>query len=325
MFLPGLHDTSMRNFSTLLLLLLLSLPASPAEFQETLSVEVVQVYLSALDSDRRFVTNLQPEDFIVKEDGEVQEILDFTNFSTQGYGNSEEALPLTIAFSMDISGSMSGLSKNKVRKIDLAKKAALELVAELQPKDQMTVYGFHYLPKVIVPLTSDPVLIKQKLKNQQPVAEETALFDSLHIIVDQLKKEGGRKIIVVGSDGVDTSSHISFESLLQNLRTSDVTILAFGMGSSDPKTPDKRYVLEKLAEASGGYAFFPESDRDLNQIMQTIRRIIRSQYSIWYRSNNEQSGEPWREINVSCKRGDVELRYRNGYYTQTGVSQTATE
>jgi Ca-activated chloride channel homolog len=322
--MSNLHHTTMRTFAALTLLFL-TLPALTADYQENISVEMVQVYISAVDFDRRFITDLQPDDLILRENGEVQEILDFTNFSDPATARLEKAPPLTMAFSMDISGSMSGLSKSKVKKIDLAKKAAMELATELQPGDQMTVFGFHHLPKIIVPMTSDATLIKAKLELQKPQPQETALFDSLHIIVEQLKNEPGRKIIVLGSDGNDTSSHIPFETLLENLRASDVTLLAFGMNSMNPKEPDRAYVLQKMAEATGGYAFFPETDNDFPDIMRTIRKVIRSQYSIWYRPLKGGGGLGWNEISITCKRGDVELRYRQGYYSKSSVAHNASK
>jgi Ca-activated chloride channel homolog len=310
------HNTTMKSFAGFAVLLL-SLPALTADYKETLSVEMVQVYVSAVDSNRRFVTDLGVNDLVLKEDGEVQEILDFTNFSDPSSAKSEKAPPLTVAFSMDISGSMSGLSKSSIKKIDLAKKAALELADELKSGDRMTVFGFHYLPSIIVPMTSDPEEIQAKLKVQSAQPEETALFDSLYIIVEQMMAEPGRKIIVLGSDGHDTASHIPFESLLERLRASDVTILAFGMNSMNPNEPDRTYILKKLAEATGGYAFFPETPDDFPEIMNRIRQVIRSQYSVWYTPRSQGKQKNWKQISISCKRDDVELRYRNGYYTKT--------
>lgn len=303
----------MMKFIALLLILLITLPVSPTSYQENVSVEMVQVFLSARDSDQHFITDLRPEDIAIHEDGQVQKILDFTNFSKNQ--NIEEAPPLTVAFSMDISASMAGLNSSKEKKIELAKQAALSIVSELQPRDRMTVFGFHYLPKIIVPMTSDVSLIQAKLATQKPEEQETALFDSLYIIVEQLQKETGRKIIVLGSDGVDTSSHVKFEKLIEALKASDVTLFAFGMDSKDPSMKDGRYALNKLADATGGYAFFPRTDKDLGEIVMKIRKIIRSQYSVWYTPSNTVRDGGWRAIDITCRRPGVELRYRKGYYS----------
>jgi VWFA-related protein len=312
----------MKHF-TLLLILFLSLPAHPNEYQESVSVEMVQVYVTATDSDRRFITDLRLDDFIVRENGKVQQIMDFTNFSDPRSSNSEEIPPLTIAFSMDLSGSMSALSKNNTAKIELAKKAALSLLPELGPSDQMTVFGFHKLPKVIVPMTSNIQEIKQKIKSQRPQPQETALYDSLHIIVEQLNDHTGRKIVVVGSDGLDTSSHIKFETVVESLKTSDITLLAFGMDSLTLAPKENRFILNRLAEATGGYAFFPKTEDDLAQIMKDIRKIIRSQYSVWYTPQNEGDTANWRNIQITCKRPDVQIRYRKGYYSDAPNGQTS--
>ena len=314
----------MKWIRTSFIVLFLCLTAVASDYQEILSVELVRVYVTAKDSDGRFITDLRPEELTLRENGEPQEIVDFTNLSNQPPEESD-FLPLTVAFSMDISGSMSGLGKNRMTKIDLVKKAAMALVPELRPQDKMAVFGFHSLPKLIVPMTSDPRLIEHKLKRQRAVPEETALFDSLYMIVDQLEQHEGRKIIVLGSDGEDTSSHISFERLVDRLKKSDVMILAFGMQSIDLRTPDKRYILEKLAQASGGYAFFPTANEDLENIISKIRRIIRSQYVIWYSPQTSSAQTEWRSIQVICNRPGAELRFRNGYYSKAAAAQRASE
>ena len=302
------------KFKALLLGFLFVLPAYSENYQENVSVELVQVYISAKDEDRRFVTDLRPEDLVLQEDGQTMKIIDFTNLSNAP-GSATEVPPLTIALSIDISGSMSSMSNDRDRKIDLAKLAALSLVSELKPQDRMTVYGFHYLPKIIVPMTSDTSLIKEKLASQFAEDQETALFDSLYIMLEQLQKEPGRKVLVLGSDGEDTSSHIEFEKLLEALQASDITLFAFGMESMDPTHKDNRYTLNKLAEATGGYAYFPKSENDLNDIILQIRKVIRSQYLLYYTPMNSTKDGSWRNIDITCRRPGVELRYRNGYYS----------
>ena len=296
-----------------LLFLLFAVPVFTEHFQENVSVEMVQVYITARDMDHRFITDLRREDFLLQEDGQPQKILDFQNFSNQ-HGNPQETPQLTVAFSMDISGSMAALATSDKTKIEIAKQAALSLISELQEGDRMAVFGFHSLPKIVVPMTSDTEWIKAKLQEQHPEDRETALYDSLHIMVDQLKKEQGRKIIILGTDGIDTSSHIKLEKLLETLKQSDLTLFAFGMDSMDPAEKDSRYVLNKLADATGGYAFFPKNEKELSDVILQIRKIIRSQYSVWYTPQKSDRSGNWRRIDIACRRGGVELRYRNGYY-----------
>ncbi|HSE42477.1 MAG TPA: VWA domain-containing protein, partial [Acidobacteriota bacterium] len=74
--------------------------------------------------------------------------------------------------------------------------------------------------------------------------------------------------------------------------------------------------LQKLADETGGYAFFPQNRKQIAQVQDMIRSFIRSQYSLAYRSTNSAADGSWRQITISCKRKGIDLRYRDGYYAR---------
>jgi VWFA-related protein len=77
-----------------------------------------------------------------------------------------------------------------------------------------------------------------------------------------------------------------------------------------------RYILEKLAEASGGYAFFPDNLKAIDGMIQKLRQGMRNQYSIGYRPLRTNMDGSWRKIQISCNRPKIKLRYRQGYYAK---------
>ncbi|HET6266824.1 MAG TPA: VWA domain-containing protein [Acidobacteriota bacterium] len=286
-----------------------------AQVHEDIDVNVVNVYLSATDTKGRFVTDLKPDDLILKEDGVDQNITYFSNFANEKSDKlGEKDVPLTIAFVMDVSESMNQRVTDQ-QKIDIVKNAALRVLDELKPDDRMELIAFNQTPKEVEPLTPDKKKFTQELLFQDVEGGNTALLDSIYFAQDKLRGEFGRKILVVCSDGDDTSSYLRFDEVLSNVIASDVTILSFGTMNLTSGSIKGHYVMQKMAEASGGYAFFPTSLNQLNQVMDQLRQAMRSQYSIGYRPIKPMDGS-WHKIEIACKRPELKLRYRQGYFAK---------
>jgi VWFA-related protein len=283
------------------------------QVHEDVLVDVVNVYLSATDSDGQFVTDLKPGELLLKEDGTKQKITHFSNFTTDDSNKlGEKDVPLTMALVMDKSESMAAKIQGTT-KMDIVKSAAFRLLDELRSSDRAALISFNDLAEEETSLTSDKKKLSTNLLFQDVEGGETALLDSIYFALDQVKKDYGRKIIVVFSDGEDTASRLKLDEVVSNVVASDVTILAFGTMALGSKSIRGRYILERLAEASGGYAFFPSSVRALNEVMERLRAGMRSQYSLGYKSLNPAKDGSWREIEIICNRPGIKLRYRKGY------------
>jgi Ca-activated chloride channel family protein len=287
----------------------------PLFAQIEINVEVVNVYVSVTDAKDRFIKDLKPEDFVVKEDGAEQKVTHFSNFAEEKSDKlGEKGVPLTIAFVMDTSESM-GMSVTSQPKIDIVKSAAFRVMDELRPEDQMLLISFNKIPTEVTPLTSDKKKFSQDLLFQGVDGGNTALLDSIYFALEKIKNQFGRKIIIVCSDGEDTASYLTLEEVLSNVIASDVTILAFGTMELGSSSLRGRYVLEEMARASGGYAFFPTNLNSLKEVMDKLRQSMRSQYSLGYTPAKGSDGT-WRKIEVLSKRPGVKLRYRSGYYAK---------
>jgi VWFA-related protein len=103
----------------------------------------------------------------------------------------------------------------------------------------------------------------------------------------------------------------------------DMTQIYYGFATGNPsaykvrtyESKQARKLMKNLAEETGGFAFFPKNDSKLNESIQQIRAILRSEYVLSYKPDL-RSGTSWREIEVKCKRKGTKLKYRNGYFMQ---------
>ena len=292
--------------------LLLSLPLFA---QVEVEVEVVNVYVSVTDTKGHFIKDLKPEDFILKEDGVEQTVTHFSNFAEEKSDKlGEKDVPLTVAFVVDTSESMA-VTISDQPKIDIVKDAAFRVIDELRPEDQMMLIAFNKIPTEVTPLTSNKKQFSKDLLFQGVEGGNTALLDSIYFALEKIKSQFGRKIIIVCSDGDDTASYLKLEEVLSNVIASDATILAFGTMELGSGSLRGRFLLEEMAKASGGYAFFPTSLKSLKEVMDQLKQSMRSQYSLGYTPKKGSDGT-WRRLEVLCKRPGVKLRYRQGYYAK---------
>ncbi len=292
--------------------------AIPAPINETVTVDLVDLYVTAADKNG-FITNLSKNEISVFEDGVPQTVASFSNFA----GENQE-IPLSLAFMIDNSGSMVEEVEG-VWKIELAKDAGLMLIGELGPLDKMMVVAFDEKPE-FTPLTGNRSETSEILHRTRVQFGGTALFDAMISTIDQLNQEPGRKILVVCSDGNDNLSHQKIEEVIKKMVDSpDLAVVVLGTVATEVQrfTNDKVYIsdegklaLQKMADATGGYAYFPKSLKEMTHVQELIRGFVRSQYSLAYRSTNRNLDGSWRSIKVSCDRKGVTLRYRNGYYAR---------
>src|SRR5262249_24810319 len=150
-----------------------------AQLRERIEVNLVNVYLTATDSKGHFITDLKPEDFLLKENGVPQKITNFSNFSLDS--NKEQ---LSVAFLMDVSRSMAEKFADRSR-IQIAKDAALMVLNELHEQDEMAVIAFHQVPRILVDFTKNKKLVHDAIVSVQAMKAGTALYDSMQFSVSR--------------------------------------------------------------------------------------------------------------------------------------------
>lgn len=296
--------------------LLLGLPVKGA-IKETVLVDLVDLYFTATDSKGNFITDLRQEEISVQEDGVPQAVRSFSSIA----GERNE-VPLNLALMIDNSGSMVEEIEGMV-KIDLARESGLMMLRELGPLDRMMVITFDENPKII-PLTGDQSLLEQSIRNVRVHFGYTALFNSIVSTLDQLNQQQGRKVLLLISDGNDNLSQAKIEEVIQKLvNFTDLTVVILGTVATTVEgvpydrinVNDKgKKILQRVADSTAGYAFFPKNLKDVKKVQDLIRSFVRSQYSLVYRPENRKFDGKWRKIKMACSRKHVQLHYRQGYY-----------
>jgi VWFA-related protein len=280
--------------------------ANPPKENQTISVEVnlVNILFTVADRKGKFVTNLKRDDFRVFEDERLQPI---TNFS------SESNLPLTIALLVDTSGSI----RDKLR---FEEEAAIEFFySTLQRgKDRALVISFDSGVDLLQDFTDDPEKLADKMRKIR-AGGGTSLYDAIYLAVNQkLAGQDGRRIVIVISDGDDNSSRVSLTETLEVAQRNDVTVYTIStnsaayFGSKEQDRGDK--TLKKLAEETGGKAFFPLKIQDLASSFLDIHDELRAQYQIAYRPVNAKQDGTFRRIRLDMSDKRYKARAKTGYY-----------
>ena len=299
---------------------LLLLPfASAQELQEQVEVKLVQIDVVATDSKGKLVTDLTGDDFTVKENGKVQKVSHFYNSA-----NDETRYPLTMSFLVDTSYSMHEKVEGMTR-IDVAVDAADQIMNQVNDKDQIELIDFNEKTNVIVPFTTELESVWNQFDKLKFQEKNTAMYDSVIYALNRIKDKSGRRILVIFSDGMDTSSKSVEEDAIQAIHDSDTTIIAFFSeiagrnflaagdrnSMNDVRAEAGEDILRNFADISGGAFFSFRKEEELQKALENFRAFVKSQYTLAYTPPAGKSG--WRKLKVECKRKGVHLNYREGY------------
>ena len=287
--------------------------ALPRAFTFRGGVEVIRVSLSVTDGRQRLVRGLAEGDFAIYEDGVRQEVAYF----------SPEPLPLSVSLLIDGSSSMG-----RADKLPVARRAASRIVEMLHPDDVAQVVQFDDRITVLQDFTSDRAALQEALRATR-AAGSTGLRNALYVSLKQLRRQGGpeaprRRAIVLLSDGVDTTSLVDEDQVLELARQADVgiyvvTLLTVSQFERERTLDKASYFLGTLARVSGGEAFYPRTLSELDSIYERVAEELRAQYTLGYVSRNERPDGRWRQILVRTpSRAKLQLRHKAGYYAIPG-------
>src|SRR5882724_2524697 len=274
----------------------------------TLGTALVVLDVSVVDPSNKPVMDLKQEDFSVTEDKVPQKIDHF----------SKEQVPVSLVFAIDTSGSMRP-------KLDTVVKASTNLVKESRAGDEMAVIEFKDQPELLEEFTADVNDVIDTL-NGLVASRQTAMLDALYLAADYANKDGKnrRKAVLVVTDGLDNDSYYKFGEVVNHLREIDVQIYLIGFindldrdsGLFRKSAKEKaETLLNKLAEETGGKAFYPRELSEVHAIAQQISIDLRTQYAISYYPSNSAKDGTFRAIKVQVNSGNRRLvaRTRNGY------------
>ena len=266
--------------------------------------DLVSVGVTVAAKRHQFITDLSAGDFAVYEDGRPQQILAFASGAQPGP-------PLHIGVLLDVSGSQGP-------DLGFTQTAVIKFLASVPDPVDVTFIEFASHVRGGRYSQSDFPRLVKRVRDLR-AGGETSLYDAIGLYLNGANEQDGRKVMVLYTDGGDTNSSLSFDMLMTLLKASDVTIYAIGALEQQPLSAQstQRALLAKIAEETGGTAFFPGSVKDLDRIYEQVLGEIQAQYTIGYVSTNEKSDGAWRkvEIKIACPDSkSLRVRARQGYY-----------
>jgi len=298
------------------------------------SSNLVMIPVSVTDSNGQPIRGLQVGDFNVQEEGRPQEIAQI--------GDPDE-VPLSIALLIDVSGSTN-------TRFNFEKEAAASFLKQiLKPSDRASLFIIDRTP-VLGQTEATAEAAAKGLLSLQPATDKgpTAFFDTVVQAAQYLSEKTSarhRRVILVISDGVDNFSErikkaIGATGEEQNSISSEirqrVTSRAVGEVQREVQHADAVFYsinpsgntmylniitrrgqegMQQIAEATGGTAFVPESDLDLDRVFSRIASELRAQYLLQYYSNSQSAGAQFRRVAVKLPaRPELRVRARQGYY-----------
>jgi Ca-activated chloride channel family protein len=279
--------------------------ASPPVFPA--GTEVVKLTVTTRDSSGRVVSDLAAHDFMVYEDGRAQAVQLFAPAVQPG---QEEALSLDVGLLLDTSESMSSQLK-------LTQEAAIRFLEAIpRARDLLTIF-----------FDNDLRISRYDSEQQQGLFERivearasgmTALYDAIAVYLSRVQDSPGRRVLVLMTDGEDSTSALSLVETIQLVRSNPVTIYAiafpgqYAVGSN--RALSARAFLRHLADLTGGDVFAPMASKDLAPIYDRILDDLSGQYVLGFVSDNPKRDGAYRKLKVQLKRKDVKIRHRAGYF-----------
>jgi Ca-activated chloride channel homolog len=267
------------------------------------AVDLASFGVTVVDRKGGLVTDLTRDEFEVREDGKLQEIALFARGDA-----AEAAPPLHLGLLFDTSGSMEDA-------IGFSRSAAIKFLNTLQEARDITLVDFDTEIRVVRYDQREFARLVERIRKRRPDGN-TALYDALGVYLDGASAQEGRCILVLYTDGGDTSSTMTFGEAQTLLRASDITLYAIGFLShlSQSLQLDQRVKIRALAEATGGLAFFPTVIKDLDSTYEQIASEIRGQFTIGYLATNALTDGTWRKVQIKVKRPGLKVRTRQGYF-----------
>ncbi|HEX6732953.1 MAG TPA: VWA domain-containing protein [Pyrinomonadaceae bacterium] len=313
----------------------------PQDSDEIVKVEtnLTNVFFTAADKNKRFISNLTVDDIRVLEDGQPQQVFTF---------QQNIDLPLSLAILIDTSASEERTLP------DLKAAARVFLESVIRSKDEAAVISFTGETTLEQSFTGSIERLRRAIDRvefvppsgyigggvvvngtppisgtNQSLAGSTAIWDAIWVTTDEVisdSAEHTRRAIILLTDGDDTSSRMKMHEAIERAQKADALIYSIGIGDRYTFNVDEGS-LRKISEKTGGRAYFPSNERDLREAFAQIQRDLREQYLVAYSPSNKNRDGSYRQVEIQvvnpALRQELKLNYRPGYFAKTTTSEPA--
>lgn len=285
-------------------------PADTKDDTETTirtTVNEVNVIFTVIDKHGHFVRDLKKSDFRVLDDKHpAPQVSSF---------HTESDLPLIVGLLVDASNSVRDRFK-------FEQESAIEFLNQtIRPRyDKAFVVGFDVTPEVTQDYTDNTEALSHGVRELRP-GGGTAMYDALYFacrdkLLKQTQNQTGpvRRAIILLSDGEDNQSHVTREEAIEMAERAEVIVYTISTNITGSRNPGDK-VLERIADATGGRAFFPFQLTDVANAFAEIQEELRSQYAISYKPPDFKADGRFHTIDiVTQNHKNLKVRARRGYY-----------
>ena len=243
------------------------------------SSSLVPIPATVLDARGFAVTNLKVEDFELRIDGSPKPISELSRTET----------PVRLVMLFDNSGSLSAAR-------EFEKRAAMHFFGSvMRPLDQAAIFSVSTDVILAQPLTSDIMLLQRTIESFGRPEGSTALFDAIAEGAAYLKPYQGRRVIVIVSDGKETTSRLDFETTLQRIVGDDCQVYVVQTGlyeNANVRDLAAERRMEEFTSQTGGAVYIPKTIADLDAAFGQIAADLAQQYVLsYYPADDKRDGQ----------------------------------
>jgi Ca-activated chloride channel family protein len=298
---------------------------------------LTNIFFSAEDKYKRYISTLKQEDIRILEDGQPQEIFTFQQ-------NTD--LPLSLAILIDTSRSEERTLPDEkaaarefleaVLRVNRDEAAIVSFTGEVTLEQGFTgsmdrlrraIDRVEFVPPsgyigggIVVP-TTPPIS-----GTNQVMAGSTAIWDAVWATSTELlmdSAEHTRRAIILLTDGDDTISQVKMQEAIERTEKADTLIYSIGIGDRYSFGVNEG-ALRKISDKTGGRAYFPHNERELKDAFAQIQRDLRERYLVAYSPKNPTRDGSYRKIQIEIinptLQKELKLNYRQGYFAKAPES-----
>jgi Ca-activated chloride channel family protein len=299
-----------RWTSTAVALLVSACRLAPAQEEPAFRVDVrlVNVVATVKNLQDAPVGDLEKEDFTLLAAGVPQRISIFERQTDR---------PLSVALLFDASASVA-------KELKFAREAAMRFIRNLlgggaNPGDRIAIYRFSHDVEEILGFAASLERLEKAVQSIQ-ISGGTSVYDAFYLAARRLEGRQGRKVIVIITDGGDTTSSTTFHQALEAAQLADAviySIIVVPITSDAGRNLGGENALRTMSASTGGLAFMQYSDQDMDLTFREIERDLRIQYLIgFYPQGLPATKERFRKIELRVNRPGLRVLARSGFYLE---------